>query len=133
MTTPRVTVPKHDHSAPDLSGKADLNHQHPEAVHYHSDLSDAISRNTDYITSVRGELIFHADHVDAKELIRALIKAFEVGNALNSAQVRALHYAKVLIGDASGTGCSHEERVRDKDDHLICQLCHMDVTGKYDN
>ncbi len=141
MTTPKTTAPtekyaKLVHAHPhthDVSDKADLNHTHSEAIHYHSDLSDAIGRDNDRITSVRKELLQHADHADVVEVARALIRAFELGNTFNSAQVKALHTAKVLIGDAHGTGCDHEERVREKGDRLICQSCQMDVTGLFDN
>lgn len=58
-----------------------------------------------------------------KGAVRALIIAFEVGTGLNTEQRKALHAVRVILGDAYGPGCDHENTVYEEGDRLVCQDC----------
>ena len=111
----------HEHSHALISHEHDAvpvhdhgSHVHPVPKHEHGDL--------------RGEL---------RGAVRALLRVFESGS-LNSTQRQALHAARVVIGDARGTGCTHG---KDPDglyrsatyaagDRLVCDLCGTDITAE---
>lgn len=54
--------------------------------------------------------------------VRALLAVFEAGS-LNSDQRRAIHNVRVLLGDAEGLGCAHENTAYEAGDALVCQEC----------
>ena len=60
-------------------------------------------------------------------LIRATIAVFETGS-LNTEQVKAIHALRVVLGDAYGLGCPHENTAYEQGDRLICQDCREDIT-----
>ena len=102
----------HEHSA--VSEHEHGSHTHPLPKHEHGDL--------------RGEL---------RGVVRALLKAIELGH-VNLAQRQPLHAARVIIGDAHGSGCRHG---KDPDgvyrsatyiagDRLVCDLCGADITAE---
>ena len=62
-----------------------------------------------------------------KGAIRALLTVFEAGS-VNSEQRKALHAARVVIGDAHGNVCAHENMAFEAGDILICQDCRAVVT-----
>ncbi len=65
-------------------------------------------------------------HLDA---VRALLDVFEGGD-LNTRQVAAIHAVRVILGDAKGLGCPHENTAFENGpvgDILICQDCREEL------
>jgi len=54
--------------------------------------------------------------------VRALLVAMEAGE-INTNQQTAIHTVRVIIGDAHGLGCPHENSVYEANDVLVCQDC----------
>lgn len=90
----------HDHPVPDHQH----DHEHGPARHEHRDL-----------------------HGHLRGSVRALLAVLEA-SSLNTEQQRLMHQVRVIIGDAHGRGCPHENTVYEEGDRLICQDCREDVT-----
>ena len=85
-----------------------IHDQRPPLAHEHPQ----IQRNV--LGQVRGAL-------------RGVLAVFESA-PLNREQRQAVHALRVILGDAHGSGCAHENAVYEKDDRLICQDCREDIT-----
>ena len=59
--------------------------------------------------------------------VRALLEVMEAGR-LNTEQKRAIHTVRVIIGDAYGTDCPHENTAYEQDGRLWCQDCRAEVS-----
>ncbi len=59
--------------------------------------------------------------------VRALLEVMEAGR-LNTEQKRAIHTVRVIIGDAYGTDCPHENTAYEADGKLRCQDCRAEVS-----
>lgn len=109
-------------------------HVHPLEEHAHPlELHDHPLERHDHPLPGHDHSLPKHDHRDLRaELrgaMRALLAVFEVGS-LNSAQQRAIHAVRVIIGDAHGSGCPHELTVYEENDRLICQACRVDLTAQ---
>ena len=129
---PRVDAPSY----------APYRHEHPVAehkhgpAHEHTDVAELSDRLDKVVLSFRDEqrhlhpLAPH-DHRDLRGhfrgVVRALLEVIEVGSK-NSEQVKAIHAVRVIIGDAHGSDCTHENVAYEAGDCLICQDCRKDVT-----
>ena len=87
----------HEHSAVPQHGHDP--HDHTVPKHEHSDL--------------RAEL---------RGAVRALLRVIKVGS-VNAEQRKAIHAVRVIIGDAHGNVCAHENVAYEEGDVLICQDC----------
>ena len=63
--------------------------------------------------------------------LRGVLAVFEKGT-LNTEQRKAIHALRVVLGDAYGPGCTHENAVYEQNDRLICQDCRKDITPEAD-
>ncbi len=64
-----------------------------------------------------------------RDAVRALLDVFEGGD-LNTRQVAAIHKVRVILGDAKGLGCPHENTAFENGpvgDILICQDCREEL------
>ena len=131
----QVPVREHEHSEayaerahahePDFDQVAEKEHAHPYALgdhehgaapeHEHDPHDHPMQRHShgDLLGQLRGA-------------VRAMLTVFEAG-AVNSEQVKAVHAVRVIIGDAHGTGCLHENVAYEEGDHLVCQDCRAEV------
>lgn len=92
----------HEHDAVPKHGHDP--HEHDVKKHEHGD--------------IRGEL---------RGAVRGLLKVIEVGS-VGSEQRKGIHAVRVIIGDAHGLNCAHENTVYEEGDRLICQDCRLDMT-----
>ena len=60
------------------------------------------------------------------DVVRALLDVFEAGD-LNTRQMAAIHQVRVILGDAEGLGCPHENTAFEKGDVLVCQDCREEL------
>jgi hypothetical protein len=112
---PLYELPPHDHPL--------VEHEHPLPPHEHP------------LVGHSHELPVHAHAHEHKDLrgqlrgaVRAVLAVFEAGK-INSEQKKAIHAVRVILGDAHGPGCPHENAVYEQGDRLICQDCREDVTA----
>ncbi len=63
--------------------------------------------------------------------LRGVLAVFETA-PLNREQRQAIHALRVILGDAYGSGCIHENTVYEQDDRLICQDCREEVSTEAD-
>jgi len=71
-----------------------------------------------------GRFVAVSELMDA---IRAVLAVFEAGT-VNSAQVGAIRRVRAILGDVSGSGCSHESTFYEDGDRLVCQVCRKELT-----
>ena len=119
MESPRVGVPEHVHPYAPLEHTHDHNHEHQHSAvpkHHHDPHDHAVPRHDH--GDLRGNL---------RGAVRALLIVLENGT-VNSEQRGAIHAVRVIIGDAHGSGCGHENTAYEGGDRLICQDCRRDLT-----
>ena len=149
-SAPPVTTSKHSHEPAEVLGLVDSltqiaghgpheqPHPHPFASEKHDhDRTYAAEDHKHDTVPEHGHDDRHAlrkhDHSDLvghlRGAVRALLTILEAG-AVNSEQRKAIHAVRVIIGDAQGNGCAHENVVFEKGDRLICQnpACRQDLT-----
>ncbi len=112
----RHELKTHDHDLPE--------HSHPQGsyadlVHTH----ELIAHNHD--TSHQHEQVAH-EHKDSRALVvgavRALLAVLDLGT-LNTAQAKAMHAVRVVVGDAHGAGCDHRNTALEAGDVNTCLDC----------
>ena len=106
----------HEYATPEHTHDHVHEHQH-DAVPKHSHDHDHAVPKHDH-GDLRGNL---------RGTVRALLLVFE-GGALNTAQAKALYAVRVIIGDAHGSACAHENTAYEEGDVLVCQDCRAKVT-----
>ena len=110
-------------------------HAHPEYEHSHVHDHEEIVH--EHIAAPKHEHDPH-DHVwpkhehgdlrgDLRGAVRALLRAIEAGS-INTEQKKAIYAVRVIIGDAHGPNCAHENVAYEDGDRLICQDCRTDMT-----
>ena len=113
-------VPDHDHAVPDHLHEhgphVPVDHTHPSEAHDHPHEHDTTPKHGH--EDLRGHLV---------GTVRALLEVMEAGR-LNTEQKHAIHTVRVIIGDAYGTDCPHENTAYEQDDRLVCQDCRAEVS-----
>ena len=109
-------------------------HNHPEYEHGHEHGHDEFDHEHSTVPKHdhddRHPMLKH-DHGDLRGLSRGLVRAvltvIEWG-PVNSEQLKAIHAVRVILGDAYGSACPHENVAYEEGDVLICQDCRAIVT-----
>lgn len=109
---------EHEHAYNDFAYK---DHAHPYALEGHEHSAVPSHEHDPHDHPVprheHGDLLGHL-----RGAVRALLNVIETGS-VNSEQRKAIHAVRVIVGDAHGTVCAHENVAYEQGDVLICQDC----------
>lgn len=127
-----AVLPEHDHDehSHDHGPHVPLDHTHPLEAHYHDHEHEPLPPLTHEHAHEHDTAPKHG-HEDLRGhlvgTIRALLEVMEAGR-LNTAQRHAIHTVRVIIGDAYGTDCPHENTAYEADGKLRCQDCRAEIS-----
>ena len=115
-----LVVHEHQHSHPLPEHNHPHEHPHDHGPHEHLHEHDQAPRHEH--RDLRADL-----RADLRGALRAMLAVVEIGT-VNSEQVKAIRVVRVILGDAHGSGCLHENTAYEEGDVLVCQDCRAIVT-----